>query len=650
MYVVTLENSKIPTEIHGNDQKLTSAKIVRGINAIDSFTFTMTPKNSGFYKVKDFTTLVKVYNTVQERYEFLGRVLYSDTTMNESGLITKEVTCENLFGYLCDSVQPYVDTRNWTVNGLLRTLIDEHNKLVEPDKRFTIGTVTVTDANDNVYCGIQRENTWDAIQNKLVKTLGGEVQLRVENGVNYIDYLTHVGETKQTEIAVSKNMKSIKQEKDPSAYVTRLIPLGCKLTEKKTSIDEDGNEVVEEVQSEKRLDITAVNAGRNYIDDEQAVLVYGVHVGVATWDDVTDPNNLMSKGEAWLAANNKVAVKYSITALDLSLIGLDIDDFNIGNTHPIKNSLIGVDDTARIIKKTIDICNPVSSTIEVGDSLKTLSDIQRDQANQISAATHTTAQLENNQMSAKNDLASINKKVEKLSGDVGGMEESFSSQITQLANSISLDINGSLGSKASITLSAGGNSKSYEMDLSQVRAAFANDKTAVSISAGTITFNTGTLVINSTNFKLSSNGKVTANDALVYGDIITIDGSFKTEMDKGNIRLYYSDVLCGTINTKYWTGAATEGISLRIEEGGNYIMFSHADDTQGSGYKVDYYLNAGWSSNYDEMHIFQTSARFLSDVYLDGKTDVGSLRLRGANGKRYLVQGNDDGTVTCSVL
>jgi hypothetical protein len=648
MYIVTLENSKIPTEIHGVGQKLTSAKIVKGINSIDSFTFTLLPTNTGFNKVRDFTTLVKVYNTAQNRYEFLGRVLYSDTTMSESGLITKEVTCESYFGFFCDSVQPYVEERNWTVNGLFRTIIDEHNAIVEPDKRFTIGTVTVTEKNDNIYCGIQRENTWDTIKSKLIDVLGGEIRLRVENGVNYIDYLEEIGEVKTTEIAVSKNMKSIKQEKDPSAYVTRLIPLGCKLTEDRVIVDEEGKETIETVQTEQRLDVSTVNAGVNYIDDDEAILVYGIHVGVVTWDDVTDPDNLLAKGEAWLAENNKVAVKYSITALDLSLIGLDIDDFNTGNTHPVKNSLIGVDDTARIIKKTIDICNPVSSTIEVGDSLKTLSDIQRDQANQINAASKNFEQLEMSQNNANNDLAAINKKVEMLTSDFGNMGETFSSQITQLSNSIGLSINGSLGSKASIILSAGRNSKSYELDLSQVREAFANDKTAVSISAGTITFNAGTLIVNSTNFKLSADGKITANDAVVYGDIITIDGSFKTEMDKGSIRLYYSDTLCGTINTKYWSGAATEGISLRVEEGGNYIMFSHADDTQGSGYKVDYYLNAGWSDNYDEMHIFQTSARFLDGIYVSGPTRIRSLRLFDADGE-YLV-GINNGQLTVSKL
>lgn len=712
MYIVTLENSGIKHEIHGDGQKLTSAKIVRGVNAIDSFTFTLLPSNSGFTRIRDFTTLVRVYNKARDRDEFFGRVLYSDTTMSESGLITKDVTCESYFGFLCDSVQPYVEEQNWTVNGLLAHIISKHNELVEVSKQFTIGTVEVTDPNDNLYCGIQRENTWDTIQKKLVEVLGGEIQLRVEDGVNYIDYLKQVGEVKTTAIEVSRNMKSIKQEKDPSAYVTRLIPLGYKLSEEKTTVDDEGNEETEIVQTEKRLDISTVNAGTTYIDDEQAILVYGIHVGVVTWDDVTDPNNLLTKGRAWLAENNKVAVKYSITALDLSLIGLDIDDFNVGNTHPIKNSLIGVDDTARIIKKTIDICNPVSSTIEVGDSLKTLSDIQRDQANQISAASKNFEYLEKNQTNQNNDLAAINKKVETLSETVSNMEETYTSEIEQLAESISLEIKGSLGSNASIILSAGSNSKSYELDLTQVRTAFANDNTAVSISAGTITFNAGTLIVNSTNFQLTADGTITAKagtiggwtlnsyklfagdgvnsktvvvevpgsattyvfaaggkshddygdcpfrvtkhgklyatDAIINGSVVTIDSPYKTELDFGSLRLYWNDDLCGTVNTKYWSGASTAGISLRVEDGGKYIMFSHADDTQGSGYVVDYYLNAGWSSNYDEMHIFQTSARFLDGIYVSGPARIRSLRLFDADGE-YLV-GINDGELTVSKL
>lgn len=653
MYIVKIKNGNLVQTIHGHKEKLASGKITKGINTIDSFVFSMLPDNPGFPVIHEFTTIVEVYNTNKSRYDFIGRVLYAETTMDEAGHIKKSVTCESIMGYLCDSIQTYVDTQNWTVSGLLQHLIDCHNSQVEEYKHFHLGTVTASDANDNLYQAVQRENTWEAINSKLIQKIGGELQIRVVDGVNYLDYLEQIGEVKDTPIELSVNMKSITREQDPTAFITRLIPLGCKLT------DEEGNE------TEQRLDITSVNDGKNYVEDSEAVAVYGIHVGIVEFDDVTEPQNLLNKGEAWLDENNKVQIKYSITALDLSLIGQALDDFDVGNTHPVKNGLIGVDDSARVIKNNIDVCEETKSTIEVGDNFKSLSDIQREQTAQLNAAAKNLNNLQQHTANLTGDFAkqlqNLNTKVDttaealqedydtKIYDTAGRLQEDYTSKIEQFSNSISLEVNGSLGSKASIKLSAGGNEYSGEFSLEQIRQAFADDATAISISAGLLTFNAGTLVINSGKFTLDSSGKITATDAVIYGDIITIDGVYKTEMDKGSLRLYYSDTLCGTINTKYWSGASTEGISLRIEEGGNYIMFSHADDTQGSGYVVDYYLNKGWSSNYDEMHIFQTSARFLSDVYLDGKTDIGSLVLRGPGGKRYLVTAYD-GVLECSEI
>ena len=294
------------------------------------------------------------------------------------------------------------------------------------------------------------------------------------------------------------------------------------------------------------------------------------------------------------------------------------------------------------------------------------------------------------------------------------LTETFNSKFEQFADEITLEITGSLGSEASIVLTAGGVEKKTTLELSKVREAFANDNTAVTISAGVITFNSGTIVINSNNFKVDADGVIeatsgtigaitlwtsgiyshnesfsrsfagwyrpatikttencffagasdsigtnakflvtyggalTATDATINGSVVTIDSPYKTELDFGSLRLYYNDDLCGTINTKYWGGASTAGISLRIEEGGNYIMFSHPSDAA-TGFDVDYYLNYGWSSNYDEMHIFQTSARFLDDVYLDGYTRIRSLRLFGANGE-YLVGISASGELTVSKL
>lgn len=395
MYIVKISNNGIETPIHNEREKLNSGKVVKGINTIDSFTFSMLPSNAGFDLVNEFTTFASVYNTNRKRYEFIGRVLRPETSMSQNGLIEKDITCESVFGYLCDSQQPYVSTQNWTVRGLLQHLINNHNSQVESYKHFVIGEVTVTDPNDNLYLGIQRENTWNAIKKNLIDKLGGELRYRVENGVLYIDYLEKLGETRSTAIEMSVNMKSITREKDPTDYVTRLIPLGAKLSN----------------NTEERLDITSVNDGKNYIDDETAIEVYGIHVGYVTFDDVTLASNLLSKARAWMAENNRVQIKYKVTALDLSLIGKSIDDFDVGDYHPIKNPLLGIDDTARIVKKTIDVCEEVKSSFEMGDNLKTLNDIRIEQLKQVANEAPALLTMQKEVAQAQSNINSLQSQV-----------------------------------------------------------------------------------------------------------------------------------------------------------------------------------------------------------------------------------------------
>ena len=396
MYIVSIINNGIETQIHNAERKLSSGTVAKGINQIDTFSFTVLPSNIGFNSLFDFKTLVKVYNTNKDRLEFFGRVLCANSEMTDSGLIYKTVTCESFFGFFYDSVQSYVDLQNWTAKGLFQHIIDVHNSQVEDYKKFVIGEFSVTDENENVYIGIQRNKTWEALKEKLLDTLGGEFRLRVVDGVNYIDYVSEIGERKSTKIALSKNMKSIVKETDPSAFVTRLIPLGCKLKETRTTTDEEANETTEEVETERRLDITSVNNGLEYIDVEDAIAEYGIIANIQEWDDVTEPDNLLRKGKKWLEENNKVQVKYQITALDLSLLGLDYDDFEVCNYHPIENALLNIDDEARIINQTIDICEEVKSTIQIGDNFKTLSEIQKEQANGLHSLSNTVTEIKSN--------------------------------------------------------------------------------------------------------------------------------------------------------------------------------------------------------------------------------------------------------------
>lgn len=168
-------------------------------------------------------------------------------------------------------------------------IVDCHNAEVagdEVDKKFQVGQVTVTNSTDNVYRYLGYESTLDSIFDKLIDRLGGELRVRKQNGVRYLDYLSKIGVKKTTEIRLAKNLKSIEKEADPSEIITRLIPLGV-------SIESEDEGAVD--ASYKTVNHRIGERGRDYIEDEAAKQIYGVVAKSETWDDITLPANLMTR-------------------------------------------------------------------------------------------------------------------------------------------------------------------------------------------------------------------------------------------------------------------------------------------------------------------------------------------------------------------
>ena len=364
MYQVTIKNvneeiiiNALSTDIKA--PRLLSGSIKHGINTIDNFTFNITPNNIGYNKLNALTTLVEVLNIKSNNLEFKGRVLLPIESMDSNGMFLKNVTCESELGYLMDSSTVFGEYHDISVRDFLQVIIDNHNSQVDEGKKFQLGNVTVVDNNDSLYRYLGYTKTFEAIKDKLIDRLGGELKIRYENGIRYLDYLESIGEIKSTEIRLAKNLQSIELEKDPTSIISRLLPLGNKLED-----------------SEERLTIESVNNGNKYIDDIEAIEEFGVIVDSVTWDDVTQVSNLLKKGQEYLKENNRIKKKYKVTALDLSTIGLDFDSFEVGNSYPVINPLMNINENLRIIEKTIDIYNPQSSTLGIGDKLEDIKDYQ----------------------------------------------------------------------------------------------------------------------------------------------------------------------------------------------------------------------------------------------------------------------------------
>lgn len=356
MFVVTITNGAENTVINSDGtDRISGGKVAKSINAVDSFSFTIYPNNAGYDLLKPLTTAVKVYDESTDKDIFIGRVLKCPDSMDERGLICRKVTCEGRLGWLYDSVQPYVEYKMVGISTVLSSFLSKHNSQVGADKRIEPGQVTVTASNNYTYTA-NWDKTMDVIADKLIGKFGGEIQLRDKDGKVYLDYLENIGHGTDTTIELAVNLKTISREVDETAVITRLYPLGVKLTD-----------------SEKRLTIGTVNGGKDYIEDSSLIAKYGVISGTQIWDDVTLASNLLSKGKEYLKSVNRAKVQYQITALDLSRIDKHIEQFELGCWYRVKNSLMGIDEDLRIVGISIDLDNPQASQLTFGDRFETLS-------------------------------------------------------------------------------------------------------------------------------------------------------------------------------------------------------------------------------------------------------------------------------------
>lgn len=356
MFIVTITNGAENTIIHSDGtDRISGGKIAKAINAVDSFSFTIYPNNAGYDFLKPLTTAVKVYDENTGKDIFIGRVLKCPDSMDERGLICRKVTCEGRLGWLYDSVQPYVEYKMVGISTVLSSFLSKHNAQVGADKRIELGQVTVTASNNYTYTA-NWDKTMNVIADKLIGKFGGEIQLRDKDGKVYLDYLENIGHGTDTTIELAVNLKTISREVDETAVITRLYPLGAKLTD-----------------SEKRLTIGTVNGGKDYIEDSSLIAKYGVISGPQIWDDVTLASNLLSKGKEYLKSVNRAKVQYQITALDLSRIDKHIEQFELGCWYRVKNSLMGIDEDLRIVGISIDLDNPQASQLTFGDRFETLS-------------------------------------------------------------------------------------------------------------------------------------------------------------------------------------------------------------------------------------------------------------------------------------
>lgn len=433
MYLATIYNDGVSTVIHEpgtSDVKVDDGQISREKSAFSSFSFEIYPGNPGWDDLTPFHTLMKVVNTRTGETDFDGRVIQIVPSMDDDGTISRSVTCEDCMGYLCDSHQLYAEEQHYSASGsksglqvYVEKLLTRHNATMPDEKKIYAGNITLQtfETSDGVTKSISRGTTWDNIKEKLLDVFGGEIRVRrASDGKLYLDYAEHLGQTRATKIELTRNMVSSESEMDPGQVITRLYPYGSKITV--TEEDPDTGEEVER-ETEERIGIEDVNGGLPYIDDVVAIEQYGVIEGYQEWDDITQPQNLLNTARSWLGANNAVPVTFTLDALDLSILGIDIDEFVIYDSYPCYNPLIGLDETLEIVKQVININEPEASTFDMGESAFRLSNDLSNNA--------TKGDVQYLQSQIQTNITNVNNRVVMNQAYIAIMEDRINQNVSQ---------------------------------------------------------------------------------------------------------------------------------------------------------------------------------------------------------------------------
>lgn len=353
MYRVYCNNSPL-YDLRDEDLVLISPIVKIGENTAGSFEFSILPKHPHYEEVNELTSVITAYDGDEEI--FCGRVVEITKDLYNR----KKVICEGELAYFNDSIQRPARYQGLTVRGYLETLVNIHNQQVKNqgiDKTFKVGAVTVQDNNDYVYKYTNWESTLEVIKTDLLKTYGGYLRIRKENGVRYLDYLANYPNTNTQVIEFGSNLLDFTHDMVASDIVTAVIPIGARL------------EDVTEVEGlDAYLTIKDVNGGVDYVYSQEAVKSYGWIFKTVKWDNVHVADNLLKKGKEYLSDIQFAQITLTVSAVDLHMLHVDMERIKVLDRVRVTSTPNGLDRFFPVSEMTIYLDKPSNNKLTLGTS------------------------------------------------------------------------------------------------------------------------------------------------------------------------------------------------------------------------------------------------------------------------------------------
>lgn len=376
--------------------KLLSLETTEGINKSGTVTFTMPPNHPAYNRFVSHRTVVELYEN--EALRFRGRALFP----SDDWIGCRTITCEGERGFLRDGIiRPYLYQD--TPAAIFAAALALYNAEVDDFKRFTLGTVTVTDPNDYVRIESESAMTFAAFFDKLVERCGGYITFNNDGkGGRAINWLAEIGTKSQQAIEFGENLLDFARSGETTDLATAIVPYGAQL-------EEGGRVTIESVTPD----------GADWIMDEQASTLRGIIKATVTWDDVTQPANLLAKAQQWLAEHKMAITSLELTAADLSKMDRNIGSYHVGDMVRVVSKPHNVNEYFQLAERTTDWLDPAGTKVGLGKASTSLVGLD------VAGDRQSASDLDKVKQQATTDLKEFAGKLNALENKVDGIDGTY---------------------------------------------------------------------------------------------------------------------------------------------------------------------------------------------------------------------------------
>lgn len=315
------------------------------VNKAGSLEFTILPGHCLYSSYKKLSTILDITDDSGNDILWRGRILNDQKDF----YLKKQVYCEGSLAFLLDSVVRPYNYKSTTIDAWFSDMIKNHNSQVDTEKQFinggcdTFSYKVSTSTNDY-------SQTLDALQDK-VNALGG--YLKLDN--NILSWSASSGQISDQVIRFGENLLDFTDYIDGADVYTVLIPLG------KTTDD-------------VALTIKTANNGKDYLESDTGIALFGRIVKTATYSEIEDAEELKKQGMSDLLDNIKLAVTITVTAADLSYLDADVKSIRCGDYVRIISPPHEIDSYFQCTKIVHYLDAPEKNEYTFGRSMYSLSD------------------------------------------------------------------------------------------------------------------------------------------------------------------------------------------------------------------------------------------------------------------------------------